>query len=194
MNALRAFREDWLGMIFAPRETFAALSARPAPRRAGFALLLLGASWAGLLAWLAADGRMPSFTRWLPAPPESYYRVASFYVAPLLLGLWLIGGQLMHILCGQRAPLAASLSVVGFALAVPFSVASVIPDLTVYGFNGHAALGEAVRITGPVTLLWAFGLTALGLRILHRLTRPQALRNTLILFLFLAAPAGILLR
>ena len=194
MTTLRAFREDWLGMIFAPRETFAALSARPAPRRAALAIVLLGLAWAGLYTWLAVDGRAPTFTRWLPTQADRYYGVARLYVAPLLVVLWLFGGQLAHVLCGQRAPLGASLSVLGFALAVPFSVALLIPDLTVYGFNGQIGMTEAIRVTGPIALLWALGLTALGLRTLHRLSRGRALRNTLMVFILMGGPAAVLLR
>lgn len=187
-------REDWLGTIFAPRETFAALSARPAPRRAGVAVLLLGVLWALLFSWLASDGRAPSFTRWLPFPPSSFYRAASIYAVPLLLGLWLGGGQIVHVLCGQKSPVGASLGVLGFTLAVPATVTFVIPDLVVYGFNGQVGLGQAVRVTGTITLLWSFGLTALALRTLHRLSRWHAVRNTLILFTILALPAAIFLR
>ncbi|MEZ4472895.1 MAG: YIP1 family protein [bacterium] len=187
-------REDWLGTIFAPRETFAALSARPAPRRAGAAVFILGVLWALLFAWLASDDRAPTFQRWLPFPPSSFYRAASFYALPLLLLLWLGGGQVVHVLCGQRSPIGASLGVLGFTLAVPATVTFVIPDLVVYGFNGQLGLTEAVRVTGPLTLLWSFGLTALALRTLHRLSRLRAVGNTLILFVILSIPASLFLR
>lgn len=193
MSLMRRFADDWLGTIFSPQETFAALSARPAPRRGALAMLVLGGLWMILFFWLGADGRAPTFTRWLPIAPDRYYATAAWYVMPLFIVLWLIFAQVAHLLCG-RSPFPTTLSVLGFAYAVPVTMAFVIPDLVVYGANGHIGMAQALRVTAPIAALWSLILSAMALRVVHRVTRGQAIRGALIAFVVQALPAAILLR
>lgn len=193
MSVMRRFVDDWLGTIFSPQETFAALSARPAPRRAGLAMGALGLLWMILFLWLGEDGRTPTFTRWLPFAAGDYYRVAAWYVLPLFIALWLIFAQIAHLLCG-RAPFTTTLSVIGYAYAVPVTMLFVIPDIVVYAANGHTGMGQAIRITGPLAGTWTLVLASMALRVVHRVTRWQAIRAAVIAFVVQALPAAILLR
>lgn len=193
MSLTRRFVDDWLGTIFSPQETFAALSARPAPRRGALAMCVLGGLWAMLFAWLGSDGRTPTFTRWLPIAPTQYYSTAALYVLPLFLALWLIFAQLAQLLCG-RSPFTTTLSVLGFAYAVPVTMLFVIPDMVVYAANGQIGLTQAIRVTAPMTLIWTLVLSSMALRVVHRVTRWQAIRSAIIAFIVQALPAAILLR
>ncbi|MGK0358482.1 MAG: hypothetical protein ACI9U2_000771 [Bradymonadia bacterium] len=193
MSNARRFVDDWLGTIFSPQETFAALSARPAPRRGALAMCVLGGLWAILFFWLGSDGRTPTFTRWLPVAAADYYTTAALYVLPLFLALWLIFAQLAQLLCG-RSPFTTTLSVLGFAYAVPVTMLFVIPDMVVYAANGQIGLAQAIRVTAPLTLIWTLVLSTIALRVVHRVTRWQAIRSAVIAFVLQALPAAILLR
>jgi hypothetical protein len=134
------------------------LPMRPPTDRLGpamTAVIAAGAAWAGLCAWLAADGHAPSVTL-LPIARERYYLVQAVVVIPVLLGMWglcaVVANGVARAL-GGKGTLWRTLLALGPALGVPLLCCFVIPDLVAYGVWGFGALGAVVRVTGPLALV-----------------------------------------
>lgn len=180
-----------------PRPAFARLTAHPAPAVGLGAGALLGVSWALLAAWLAAGGHAPSMTRGLPVDAERYYATAALYLAPLWIALTALTAGAAHgaaRLLGGRGDLRATLGAVGAAYALPLWVAVVIPDAIVYGLAGFDAMGVAMRVQGPIAVVWVTTLTTLALRATQGLGTGRALVAALCAAVAQAAPAALLVR
>ncbi len=180
-----------------PRAAFSRLAAHPRPSVGLGAGALLGLSWALLAAGLAAGGHMPSMTRGLPVEADRYYATAAVYLAPLWIALTALTAGAAHgaaRLLGGRGGLRAALGAVGAAYALPLWAAVVIPDGLVYGLAGFDVMGLAMRVQGPVAVVWVTTLTTLALRATHGLGTGRALVAALCAALVQAAPAALLVR
>jgi hypothetical protein len=144
------------------RRVFAVLSRE---RRLGLAIasVLIAASvWAVLCLMLAAAGHGPSVTL-LPIARGDYYRVQALFVVPLVALQWIVSAVIAHRV-GRTESLRATASGLGPALAGPLLFLFVLPDLIAYQLAGFAALGTVVRVTGPLMLAAAVGLSTMALR------------------------------
>lgn len=184
-------------VLIRPRATFDRLAAHPAPALGLAAGALLGVSWALLAAWLAAGAHAPSMTRGLPVDADRYYATAALYLAPLWIGLTALTAAAAHgaaRLLGGRGTLTATLGAVGAAYALPLWLAIVVPDALIYGLAGFDALAIAVRVQGPIAVVWVTVLTTLAVRATHQIGTGRALAAALCAAVVQAAPAALLVR
>lgn len=184
-------------VLFRPARAFARLAADPSPRFGLGCGLLLGATWAALAAALAAGGHRPSMTRGLPVAADDYYAIAALYLAPLWVGLTALTAAVAHAVArglGGHGVMPASLGAIGAAYALPLWLVFVLPDVAVFALAGHAALGVAMRITGPIALGWVTVRTVQAIGAVHGIGRGRALIAALVAAVAQAVPAALLVR
>lgn len=151
-----SFSDSYLGWILRPRATFEALSERGRVRPAVAAMLASGLVYSVFSGWLYFAGHQPSFTG-NPIPQEHYYLWQAVFLPPWLVLAWLASSTAAHGLArllGGANRWSSIASPLGLALSVPLTLSYVIPEMIVFGLAGHDALITAMRITGPVTLIW----------------------------------------
>lgn len=158
--------DSHLRWILRPSATFEDLSERGRVGPAAAAMLASGLVYSVFSSWLYLAGHQPSFTG-NPIPQEHYYRWQAAFLPPWLLLAWLASSTAAHglsRLLGDASRWAAMASPLGLALSVPLTLSYVIPEMIVFGLAGHDALITAMRITGPLTLLWWSVLTWKAIR------------------------------
>ena len=159
--------------------------------------MLLGATWAALAALLAAGGHQPSMGRGLPVAAEDYYATAALYLAPLGIALTVLTAATAHALsrfAGGGGPWAASLGAIGAAYALPLWFAFVLPDFVVYLVAGHDAMGIAMRVSGPIAVVWVTVRTVQAIRAVHGIRRGRALAVAIGAAVVQALPMALLVR
>ncbi len=151
--------------------------------------LLLGVSYALLMLLLGLNGHQPSMDKGLPVSGEHYYLVAAFYITPLCVGLtWLFAR-----VTGSVAGVPLARDALMRAYAIPLCAAHVLVDMLSYQIGGFEALGQTVRYSGPLAIIWLF---YAAFRALHAEGVPQG-RAALAIFVGLVAqgiPAALLIR
>lgn len=164
-----------IGTLARPRRTMAALARQPKARPGASAIALLGIFWTALSVLLWNAGRVPRFVL-LPVPPDLYYLIQALFVLPLVTALWWLHAGVAHALCrlakgdGEEPGVRAAL---GFAYAVPMLV-HVLVELGVYLALGFEGLAVVARFSMPIAALWVWALSALALRVAHRVSVPVA--------------------
>lgn len=184
-------------VLLRPTAAWAALAARPRPRLALGAGLLLGLTWAGLLAGLAAEGREPSMQRMLPVSADRYYAAAAIYVAPLcvLLTIWTAAvAHGMGRVLGGSGRWPTSLSAVGLAYALPLWLLFVVPDTAAWLIAGFEALPRVMRFTGPLAVGCVLVRCVQAMRAVHALSAPRAIAAALVAAIAQGIPAALLIR
>jgi hypothetical protein len=187
--------ENLLGTMFRPRRTLEALTRQPKARPGASAIALLGIFWTALSILLWNAGRAPRFAL-LPIPPDLYYLVQGLLVLPIVTALWWLFSEIAHRLCraaggeGHEAGVRAAL---GFAYAVPM-LAHVLVELCVYLALGFEGLAVVARFSMPIAALWVWALSALTLRIAHRVSTPVAVGAAFAGLLVQAAAGALVLR
>lgn len=167
---------DWLlGTLLRPRATLDALSRQPAWTTGASAVAWLGLTWAALSVLLWNAGRAPRFV-FLPIPADHYYLVQAVIVLPVMTALWWLYSEVAHRLCraaGGEGSEAGVRSALGFAYAVPMMV-HVGLELIVYLCVGFSGLSLVARFSMPLAALWVWALSALTLRVTHRVAWSRA--------------------
>ena len=184
----------WLGVLSAPRRTFAELKARSTLAPAASAVAVLGLLYAALYGALAANGHVPSAARGLPVGVDRYYATAALYIAPLCFLLWAIFGAIAHGLVPRAAPYRATMSALGLAWAVPITVFFVVPDFVIFAAAGHPALSLALRITAPFTAVAIVALSTVALEVVHGCGRGRAIAAAVAALIVHSLPAALLIR
>ena len=128
-----SFADYYLGIIIRPHKTFEQLMNDPRRLKLGFYALLLNIFLYTLVCiFLAAAGGAPSvFSPWLDIPAERYYQYNRFFLAPSMLGCWLLAAgtaQLLSRLFSGKGRFEDLLAVFGFGIAIA-CLASLIHDL-----------------------------------------------------------------
>ncbi|QDG50575.1 hypothetical protein FIV42_07455 [Persicimonas caeni] len=196
MSAPHTFAQRYLGTFLRPGRTFEALSEHRALRSAIGAVLSAAMVYSAFVLWMYATGHQPSFTG-NPIPAEHYYLWQAIFLPPWLLVAWAAYASAAHGLSrlfGSTATWPATAAPLGFALAVPLTWSYLIPEMLVFGLAGHGALVTAMRITGPLTLIWWSVLTWKALRSTHEQSRLASAAITFVALLALIAVTAVLVR
>lgn len=191
-----SFTESYLGTLRRPGRTFEALGERAELRPAVGAVLSAALLYSAFVLWMYLDGQQPSFTG-NPIPAEDYYLWQALFLPPWLLVVWAAFASVAHGLSrlfGSSAAWSATAAPLGFALAVPLSWSYLIPEMLVFGVAGHDALVAAMRITGPITLVWWSVLTWKALRAVHHKSRLVSALITFLSLLAMIAVTAVLVR
>lgn len=184
-----------IGALLSPRATFAGLAREPSARPGASAIALLALFWSVLLVWLWSAGHAPAFVL-LPIPADLYYLAQALLMLPVLTGLWWVHAELSHRIAakaggeGDEPGVRAAL---GFAYAAPMIV-HVLAELAAYLAGGIDALRVAARISLPAASLWVWVLSALALRVAHRVSWPVSVGAAFAGLLVQALLGGLILR
>ncbi len=186
-----------LRIVVAPRQVFGEL-AKDTPRNTGLrAMLTLGLCWALLLLLFAFRKHAPSGPLMLPVDRAAYYGWEAAFIVPLLLLMWWGMSTVLQALsrwAGGTGVASQSRAVAGLSVAVPYVLIWLVPDAFVYAAAGFDALGLLVRVTAPLSLLWALVLTTLGVRAVHGVTGVRAFGIALVSLIVYVAIGAPLLR
>lgn len=138
-------------------------------------VVFAGAAWALLSVHLYLDGHAPA---WVlpPLRAETYYRAQAWFVAPLLVLLWLVLSWVAYRLSGGRrtGPFRLLAGWLGVAYALALLVCFLGPEWLVYGGLGIDGLRAVVRYTGPLLALGAWALTTVVLRLVRGVSLLRA--------------------
>jgi hypothetical protein len=184
--------EHLIGTLLRPRATFEALGHEKSARAGASAIAVLGIPWGILCVLLWSAEVEPAFVL-VPIPGDLYYLTQALLTLPILTGLWWIFGEIAHRLCraangtGEEAGVRAAL---GFAYAAPMLV-HVATEIVAFALGGTDALRVVAPFSLPAASLLAWALSALALRVTHRVSVPVALGASFV-GLFVQAVAGAL--
>lgn len=152
---------------------------------AGLATVLIaGAAWALFSAQLYLDGHAPD--RVLPPlRAETYYRAQAWFLAPLLVCLWLVLSWVAYRLTGglRRGPFRLLAGWLGVAYGLALLVCFIGPEWLVYDGLGIAGVRAVVRYTGPLLVLGAWALTTVVLRFVRGVPLLRAVGIALVALL-----------
>ena len=187
---------SFLAVFHSPRAALADIADRGARRDGFVAMLVLGAVHAGFslilhLAGYAPRMGIPGFGR------ENHYLWQAFFVFPLYLALFWVGGLVTHGVArgfsgsGSRD---ASFAVFGVAYAAPMIMLFLVPDILVFEIFGFNAIGKAMRWYAPVAAIACVWLGALGLSRAHKISAGRASLAAIAGFLAQAIVGGAFLR
>lgn len=166
---MNAFLKYCIGTALRPTEAFESLARGGRVGPAVCVVVAAGLVYGMFVLWMYLAGHQPSFTG-NPIPAEQYYLWQAAFLAPWLLVVWVAFASTAHGLAralGSTAGWRATAAPLGFVLAVPLVLGYLLPEMVAFGLFGHDALVAAMRITGPVTLLWWGALGSLALRSVH---------------------------
>jgi len=124
-----------VGTLLRPRKTFDLLMNDPRRLKFGLAAILINAIVYTLVyVFLTIGGGAPSsFTPWLAVPKEVYYFYNRFWLAPSMLGGWVLAAGVAHLLSkifSGEGTFEDTLSTLGFGITVAtfFSALHDLPD------------------------------------------------------------------
>ncbi len=167
---------SYLGVIFRPSPTLASLGEETRLRE-GLAVVVVATVLYSLFSlWLYLDGQQPSFTG-NPIPAADYYLWQAIFLVAWLPAAYAIFVTVAHRLMYRALSTIeweSTAAALGYAFAIPITWAYLVPEMIVFGLFGHDSLAIAMRITGPVTLLWWAYLTFRTLRVIHKCPRRIA--------------------
>jgi len=131
---LKSFKDYYLGTLFHPRQTFAALISDSRRLRFGLIAITLNAILYTLVyVFLWASGGAPSsFTPWLAVPKDVYYYYNQFWLAPSMFGCWILSAGVAHLLSrlfSGNGSFEDTLSVFGFGITIA-TLFALLHDLT----------------------------------------------------------------
>lgn len=171
------------GTLVRPKRTFEGLANRTSSKPGASAIAVLGMFWGLFALLLWTSGRTPHAIL-VPIPAELYYLAEGLLMLPILTGLWWVFGEVAHRVAGGAGSEPAVRTALGFAYAVPMMV-HIGVEMLAYLFFGFDRLADVSKISLPLASLWVLALSALALRVLHRVSRGRAI---------LAALAGLLVQ
>ncbi len=193
---MASFVDNYLGTFVRPSQVLRDASDDGAVRRGASALLVGALIYALFALWLYLAGHQPSFTG-NPIPAEQYYLWQAAFLPPWLLLAWAASASAAHgvsRLLGSEASWRQTAAPMGFALGVPLAWSYVAPEMVVFGVFGHDALVSAMRVTGPVTLVWWAVLVWKALRATHDYSRAACGATVVVALLVFGAVTAVLVR
>jgi hypothetical protein len=195
---LSSFWRAWWGTIATPRETLQRLSevGLNATTCLAYGLFPLLYSVSLLVAY--QHGATPVLWRpWVTIIPfERYYLWEAAFLIPLSYQLWITFAGVAHLLARAQhgeGTYESTAAVFAFTYSVPLIVLMWLPDQLQFLAYGPKIRGELVAIYGSAAGLWVLVLSAMGLRVVHRLSGPRSLVTAAAAAALSYAPAGLLL-
>ncbi len=144
---------------------------------------LHGALSALFLAWLAFEGEAPSGPLVAPIPRESYYAWEAVFVLPLRVAMALAFAGSAHAIArklGGRGTFEDTFDRGARALALPFLVLWLLPDVVLYATGGFERLTTGVRVVAAASSLGTLVLAVLAVRRAHALSTGRAVAAALV--------------
>lgn len=185
----------FLGLLLAPRRTFAALAVLQSAGPGASAVALLGIVW-GVLCLLLWNGGHEPHALWVPVPPSDWYLVQGLLSLPLLTGLWWLFSEVSHRAArvmggtGHEPGVRAAL---GFAYASPMLL-HILAETAAFLAGGMPALLITARFSLPAAALGVWGLSSLALAELHQLRGSRAIGAAWLGLLVQALVGALVLR
>lgn len=192
------FDQDVVGVLRRPRRTLAALAELRAPVVGLYAVLMLAGTYSVFCLLLWSQGHAPSRPGALGLiAAEGYYLFQAALMPLLFPVLWLVFSGVVHLVArglGGRGAIRAGLTALGFAYAVPLTVAYVLPDLLAFLVFGFEAMVLGMRVYGPLALLWTLGLSTVAAKAAYKLPTPRAAAAVCVGFIAQGVLGGIFIR
>ena len=164
----RLWSYSW-GTIVHPTVTFQEIAATTRLLYPTVVMLAFGVLYSALAMIAYLQGHQPSLPILIAIPAERFYLAEAIYLTPLTLQLWLLFSALCHAFAGHgRGSFDSALAVLGFSNAIPNIVAFWLPDFVSSIVFGRI-LTIPMAIYGTVWLVWLVWLSAMGLKVTHRL-------------------------
>ena len=129
-------------------------------------------------------------------PVERYYLWEAAFLVPLSFQLWITFAAVAHLLARAQhgdGTYEGTAAVFAYTYSVPLIVLMWLPDQLQFLAYGVETRGQLVAIYGSAAGLWMVVLSALGLRVVHRLSPRRALVTAFVAAALSYAPAGLLL-
>jgi hypothetical protein len=193
-----SFWQAWWGTIVSPRKTLQQLSQAglTATSCMAYGLFPLLYSASVLVAYL--HGATPAL--WKPwvsfIPFERYYLWEAVFLVPLSFQLWITFAAVAHLLARAQhgqGTYESTAAVFAYTYSVPLIVLMWLPDQLQFLTYGLQIRGALVAIYGSAAGVWMLVLSAMGLRIVHRLSTTRSLMTAAAAAALSYAPAGLLL-
>jgi hypothetical protein len=184
-----SFKDYYFGTFIRPRRTFDLLLTDERRLKFGFFAMVLNAFLYTLIyVFLTiANGAPSSFAPWLAVPKEVYYSYNRFWLAPSMLGCWILAAGVAHLLSRLmtgKGSFEDTLSVFGFGINIAtfFALLHDLPD-TFLGAIGVLDLRwYELQLNSPTiwrTILWicyGTGLTLLVVLLIKGVGASQKIR------------------
>lgn len=184
-----SFKDYYFGTFIRPRRTFDLLLTDERRLKFGFFAMVLNAFLYTLIyVFLTiANGAPSSFAPWLAVPKEVYYSYNRFWLAPSMLGCWILAAGVAHLLSRLmtgKGSFEDTLSVFGFGITIAtfFALLHDLPD-TFLGAIGVLDLRwYELQLNSPTiwrTILWicyGTGLTLLVVLLIKGVGASQKIR------------------
>ena len=197
-SRLGSFWQAWWGTIASPHDTLQKLS--QAGLNAGSCIAF------GLFPLLYSTsvfvdyhyGATPGMWRpWVSVIPfERYYLWEAVFLVPLSFQLWITFAAVAHLLARAQhgqGTYESTAAVFAYTYSVPLIVLMWLPDQLQFLVYGVHVRGGLVAIYGSAAGIWMLVLSAMGLRIAHRLSPTRSLITAAAAAAMSYAPAGVLL-
>ena len=181
-----------LQTLVRPARAFESLRDLERSSPGGAAMALLGMLWGLLCFLLWSSGRSPHAIL-LPIPPRDYYLWQGLLMLPIVTAQWWVFSEFAHRLARGEGSEAATRSALGYAYAAPMLV-HVGVEMLVYLLVGFDALSLVARISLPVAALWVWVLSAIALKIVHRVGTGRAVLASFAGLLVQALAGALILR
>ncbi len=195
---MSSFWRAWWGTIVSPRETLQQLSQVGLNVTSCIAYGLFPVLYSVSIFVGYQLGATPVLWRpWVTIIPfERYYLWEAAFLVPLSYQLWITFAGVAHLLARAQhgeGTYESTAAVFAYTYSVPLIVLMWLPDQLQFLAYGLKIRGELVAVYGSAAGLWVLVLSAMGLRVVHRLTATRSLVTAAAAAALSYAPAGLLL-
>jgi hypothetical protein len=197
-SRVASFWRAWWGTIVSPRRTLQHLGEAGLSGSSFVAYGLFPLLYSASMFVAYQHGAAP--LRWRPwvtfIPVERYYLWEAAFLVPLSFQLWIMFAAVAHLLARAQhgdGTYESTAAVFAYTYSVPLIVLMWLPDQLQFLAYGVETRGQLVAIYGSAAGLWMVVLSALGLRVVHRLSPTRSLVTALAGAALSYAPAGLLL-
>jgi hypothetical protein len=193
-----SFWQAWWGTIVSPHRTLQQLSQAGLKATSCIAYGLFPLSYSVSLLVAYQRGATPALWRpWVSIIPfERYYLWEAVFLVPLSFQLWITFAAVGHLLAKAQhgeGTYESTAAVFAYTYSVPLVVLMWLPDQLQFLAYGLETRGVLVAIYGSAAGMWVLVLSAMGLRIVHRLSATRSLLTAAAAAALSYVPAGLLL-
>jgi hypothetical protein len=197
-SAFSWFWRMWWGTIVSPQKTLQQLSQAGLNANSCLAYGLFPLLYSASILVAYSHGATPALWRpWVSVIPfEHYYLWEAAFLVPLSYQLWIMFAAVAHLLAQVQhgeGTFERTAAVLAYTYSVPLVVLMWLPDQVQFLAYGPKIRGELVAVYGSAAGLWMLVLSAVGLRVVHRLSPPRSLITAAVAITLSYVPAGLLL-
>jgi hypothetical protein len=195
---LVSFWRAWWGTIVSPQRTLTQVSRAGLNPTCWIAYGVFPLLYSASLLVAYQRGATPLLWRpWVSIIPfERYYLWEAVFLVPVSYQLWIAFAAVAHLLARAQhgsGTFEGTAAVLAFTYSVPLIVLMWLPDQLQSLVYGIETRGGLVALYGTAAGVWALVLSALGLRIVERLSAVRSLVTAAAAMLLSYVPAGLLL-